>query len=133
MPPALRYSGRKNYPEVATAAIDEMVRQVGSPIVENGIMRRGVIVRHLVLPGQSDESVRVMNYLTERYGERIYISAMSQYVPHGRAEEFPEINRRLLPIEYKRAVAALRRAGQNNCFVQEESSANEEYIPPFEI
>lgn len=128
---ALRYSGRRNYPDVAKAAIDEMLRQTGEPIVEDGIMRRGVIVRHLVLPGQSDESVRVMNYLTERYEERIYISAMSQYIPHGRADEFPEINRRLLPIEYKRAVAALRRAEQKNCFIQEESSANEEYIPAF--
>lgn len=130
---ALRYSGRRNYPEVATAAIDEMLRQTGAPLVADGIMRRGVIVRHLVLPGQSDEGVRVMKYLTERYGERIYISAMSQYIPHGRAHEFPEINRRLLPIEYKRAVAALRRSGQKNCFIQEESSADEEYIPDFEV
>ena len=111
-----------------------MYRQVGEPILgEDGLMKRGLIVRHLVLPGQSDEGVRVANYLTETYGNRIYISAMSQYTPHGRAADFPEINRRILPIEYKRTVAALRRAGQTNCFVQEPSSADEGYIPPFEI
>lgn len=130
---ALRYSGRADYPAVARAAIDEMVRQTGAPVVENGLMTRGVIVRHLVLPGHSDESVRVADYLTARYGDRIYISAMSQYLPHGRAHEFPEIDRTVKPIEYKRMVAALERAGATQCFTQEISSNTDAYIPDFEI
>lgn len=131
--PALsaQYSGRGDYPAVATAVLDEMFRQVGAAVVEDGLLRRGMLVRHLVLPGQSGEAVRVMEYLTGHYGNDIYISAMSQYTPHARACEFPELNRRLLPIEYKRAVAALSRAGQKNCFVQEEESSDECYIPPF--
>ena len=130
---ALRYSGKEDYPAVAKAALDEMFRQVGEVKVEGGILRRGMLVRHLVLPSHSDEGVRVMEYLTERYGDSIYISAMSQYTPHARAAEFPEINRKLKPIEYKRVVAALLRAGQENCFVQGGESSDECYIPPFEL
>lgn len=130
---ALRYSGREDYPEVATAALDEMFRQVGKAQVTNGILQRGLLVRHLVLPSHSDEGVRVIEYLTKRYGDDIYISAMSQYTPHARACEFPEINRKLKPIEYKRVVAALVRAGQKNCFIQGGESSDECYIPPFEL
>ena len=130
---SLRYSGRADYPDVAMRALDEMYAQVGEPQIESGLMQRGMIVRHLVLPGESEDGVRIMDYLTKAYGNRIYISAMSQYTPHGDLRAYPEINRRLKPIEYKRVVAALRRARQKNCFIQEESSATEEYIPPFEI
>lgn len=129
---ALRYSGRRDYPAVATAAIDEMVRQAGTPQIEAGLMKSGVIVRHLVLPGHSEEAVRVADYLTERYGESIYISAMSQYTPHGDLRAFPEIDRPLRPIEYKRMVAALTRAGAKNCFIQSSESASADFIPPFE-
>ena len=130
---ALRYAGKEDYPAVATAALDEMFRQVGAPRLENGILQRGMLVRHLVLPSHSEESVKVIEYLTGRYGNDIYISAMSQYTPHARASEYPEINRKLKPIEYKRAVAALVRAGQENCFVQEEESSDECFIPPFSL
>lgn len=130
---ALRYAGKEDYPAVATAALDEMFRQAGDAQVKDGLLVRGMLVRHLVLPSHSDEGVRVMEYLTGRYGNRIYISAMSQYTPHARACEFPEINRKLKPIEYKRVVAALVRAGQENCFVQDAESSDECYIPPFAL
>lgn len=130
---AARYTGRENYPTFAKAAIDEMVRQTGAPVLQDGILVRGVIVRHLVLPGCSDEGVRVMEYLTQRYGDGIYISAMSQYTPHGDLSGAPELRRRLLPIEYKRVTAALRRAGQQNCFVQDFTSSDEKYIPAFDL
>lgn len=128
---ALRYTGKEDYPTVATAALDEMFRQVGDAQVKDGLLVRGMLVRHLVLPSHSEEGVRVMDYLAGRYGNRIYISAMSQYTPHAHADQFPEINRKLKPIEYKRVVAALVRAGQENCFVQGEESSDECYIPPF--
>ena len=130
---AKRYCGKEDYPSVAVAALDEMFRQVGEVQVKNGLLCRGMLVRHLVLPSHSDEGVRVMEYLTRQYGDRIYISAMSQYTPHARACEFPEINRRLKPIEYKRVVAALIRAGQNNCFVQDGESSDDAYSPPFTL
>lgn len=130
---AARYSGKEDYPTVACAALDEMFRQVGDTVVKDGLLVRGMLVRHLVLPSHSAEGVRVMEYLTRRYGNRIYISAMSQYTPHAKASDFPEINRRLKPIEYKRVVAALSRAGQTNCFVQDGESSDECYIPPFAL
>ena len=130
---AARYSERRNYPEIAMAAIDEMVRQTGAPVLEGGILLRGTVVRHLVLPEQSGEGVRIVEYLRERYGDDIYISLMSQYTPCTDLYEHPEINRRLKPIEYKRAVAALERLSITRCFTQELSSSDEAYIPPFEI
>ena len=130
---ARRYSGHEDYPTVARAAIDEMVRQTGAPrLYPDGLLARGVIVRHLVLPGQSAEAVRVADYLAARYGGRIYISAMSQYTPHGDLSVFPELQRRVRPIEYKRMVEALRRHGITQCFVQESDSADAAYIPNFE-
>ncbi len=129
---AKRYSGRENYPAVAKEALREMFRQVGSARLENGIMTRGMLVRHLVLPGCSSESVRIVEYLAQEYGDDIYLSLMSQYTPHGEAAHYPEINRRLKPIEYKRAIAAVTRTGLTNCFVQDPASSDEAYIPPFE-
>ena len=130
---AARYSGHADYPAVARAAIDEMYRQVGKVQLSGGMLQRGMIVRHLVLPGMSEEGVRIMEYLTERYGEDIFISAMSQYTPHGDLSACPEIDRRLKPIEYKRVIAALQRANVKNCFVQDAESSSEAYIPAFEI
>jgi putative pyruvate formate lyase activating enzyme len=131
---ALRYSGHEDYPARATAALDEMFAQVGPyRLDENGLLTSGMLVRHLVLPGQSGEAVRVMQYLATRYGRDILVSAMSQYTPHARACDFPEINRRLRPIEYKRVVAAMRRLGMDNAFTQELDSSDEAYIPPFDL
>ncbi len=130
---ALRYSGRADYPRIAKEALREMFRQVGpARLDENGLMTRGMIVRHLALPGESTEGVRIMEYLAREYGDDIYISAMSQYTPHGDAARYPTINRRLKPIEYKRVTAALSRAGLTKCFVQEPDSSSETYIPLFE-
>ena len=129
---AERYSGRRDYPELATAALDEMLRQVGKPVLQDGILTRGMIVRHLVLPGQSAEGVRIAEYLARRYGDDIYISIMSQYTPCGDLTAFPEINRRVKPIEYKRVTAALSRMGVTRCFTQELESSDTAYIPPFE-
>ncbi len=129
---AKRYSGQENYPTVACAALDEMFRQAGPAKVTGNLMQRGMIVRHMMLPGQSDEGVRVAEYLANRYGNAIYISAMSQYTPHGQMDKYPEINRRLKPIEYKRMVATLSRLGITNCFTQDIGSSDDRYIPPFE-
>ena len=130
---AARYSGHSDYPTIAMQALEEMCRQVGPAVVENGLLQRGMIVRHLVLPGLSDEGVRIMEYLAAQYGDRIYLSVMSQYTPHGDLRNCPELDRRLKPIEYKRVVAALQRMGVQNCFTQDCSSSSEAYIPPFAL
>ena len=130
---AKRYSGHSNYPEVACAALDEMFRQVGKIQIKDGMLQRGMIVRHLVLPGQSKEGVRIVEYLAKRFKDDVYVSVMSQYTPHGESERFPEINRRLKPIEYKRVVAAVQRMGLANCYTQELESSDAAYIPPFEL
>lgn len=133
--PALadRYSGRGDYPEVATAALDEMFRQVGKPILKGGILQKGMVVRHLVLPEQSAEGVRIAEYLAKKYGDDIYISVMSQYTPCTDLTDYPEINRPIKAIEYKRVVAALQRLGVTRCFTQDPTSSDDAYIPPFEI
>lgn len=129
---AQHYSGHGKYTENIIHALDEMYRQVGPAYTENDILQKGMLVRHLVLPGHSEEGVRIVEYLTRRYGDSIYISVMSQYTPHGNLDAYPELNRRLKPIEYKRVVAALRRSGQQNCFIQEPESSSDAYIPAFE-
>lgn len=127
-----KYSGRANYFEYAQKAIAEMVKQRGAPKIVNGIMQRGVIVRHLVLPGCTSDSVKIMEYLAKEYGDDIYISAMSQYTPYCEANKYPEINRKLKKIEYSRIVAKLNSLNITQCFIQDSASSNEAYILPFE-
>ncbi|MBQ9145494.1 MAG: radical SAM protein [Clostridia bacterium] len=129
---ARKYSGRGDYPEVAWAAIEEMVRQQPNTVVEDGILQKGVVIRHLVLPEQSTQSVALVERLYRRFGEDVYYSLMSQYTPYGRAREYPEINRVLKPLEYRRVVAAMERLGAEKVFVQDFSSQGEVFIPPFE-
>ena len=128
---ALKYSGRKNYSSIAKEAIDEMFRQCGTPQLENGLLKKGVVVRHLVLPGCIEDSKKVISYLYDKYGANIFLSAMCQYVPFGKASDYPEINRRLKPIEYKSILSYILKLGIKNCFVQDLESADESYIPPF--
>ena len=96
---AARYSGAPDYPEVAKAAILEMFRQTGPCVYDGGgLLTRGVVIRHLLLPGRLSEAKEVMDWVAERFrpGEVLF-SLMSQYIPWGRAGEFPELNRRLRP------------------------------------
>ena len=132
--PAGRYSKAPDYPEVAKAAILEMFRQTGPySLDENGIMRRGVIIRHLVLPGQLDAAKRVMDWVKETFAPGdVLFSLMSQYTPYGHASDFPEIHRPLRRGEARKAaeyMALLELEG----FTQEQSSASEQFIPPFDL
>ncbi|MBQ7652985.1 MAG: radical SAM protein [Clostridia bacterium] len=124
-------SGRSDYAEVALNAIKEMFRQVGEPTVENGLIKKGVIIRHLVLPGNVEDSVNVLKTVYAEFGEKVWYSIMSQYFPSGRAKEYPPLDRRLKGVEYKAVVAKAEKMGMNNCFIQETSSAKEEYVPEF--
>lgn len=130
---AARYSGAADYPEAAEAAIAEMVRQTGPYRYENGLLKQGVIIRHLLLPGKLAEAKRVMDWVAQRFGPgQVLFSLMSQYIPWGRAAEFPELNRRLRPSEIRAAEGYMADLGLEG-FTQGAEAAQSEYIPPFDL
>ncbi|MBQ8781199.1 MAG: radical SAM protein [Oscillospiraceae bacterium] len=131
---AQRYSGAADYREIAAEALSEMLRQVGRyDIGSDGIMKKGVIVRHLTLPTHRHDSVRVLEFLKERFGtEDILLSLMSQYTPFYRSCEFREISRRISTFEYNFVAEKAVEMGFNG-FMQERSSAKEEYTPEFDM
>lgn len=128
---AQRYSKAPSYPEIARNAIQEMVRQTGEITEEEGLLKRGVIVRHLVMPEHLRESKAILEYLHETYGDRIRISVMNQYTPTPAAAAFPEINRKLKRKEYKRILDFLMEKEMWNCYIQEGGTAFESFIPCF--
>lgn len=133
---AKRLSSAPNYFETAMNAVEEMLRQVGKPVFnERGEITRGVIVRHLVLPNCHKDSIDVIKRLGERFGNEILFSLMSQYTPFGRVKtdtSLAKMNRRLTTFEYKKALDAAIEAGLEG-FMQEKSSAKEEYTPSFDL
>ncbi len=131
---AARYSHAPDYPEIACAALEEMVRQAGEPEFDDrGMMTKGVIVRHLVLPGQVRESKKVIRYLYETYKDRIYLSIMNQYTPMpGIEEAYPELGRTVTAREYDEVVDYAIELGVENGFIQEGETAKESFIPPFD-
>lgn len=130
---AAEYSRARNYPEIAKAAIDEMVRQCPVPMFDSrGIMTKGVIVRHLLLPGHRRESQRVVRYLYETYSNRIYISMMSQYTPVSRVKGHPLLGRRVTKREYEKLLDYAIELGVENGFFQEGDVAKESFIPAFD-
>ncbi len=130
---AASYSNAPNYPEVAKAALEEMMRQCGNPLFDSkGIMKKGVIVRHLLLPTQLENGKAVVKYVYEKYGDSLYISIMNQYTPTGRFEKFPELNNKVSQKEYDALVDYALSLGVENGFIQEGETANESYIPAFD-
>jgi len=128
-----RFSGAPDYPEVAKRAIARMYEAVGEPQFDSeGYMTRGMIVRHLVLPGHRNEACEVIRYLHETYGDHIYISILNQYTPPRRKLRYPELNRRLTRFEYDRTVAFARTIGVENAYIQVGATASESFIPEFE-
>lgn len=127
-----KYSNAYNYKDYAMESIGEMVRQVGKPeFNEKGMMTKGVIVRHLVLPGFVEDSKKIIEYLHKTFVDDIYISIMSQYTPLSHVNAFPEINRKLREDEYNSVVDFAISIGVENGFIQEGESAQESFIPPF--
>ena len=129
-----KYSGAADYPHVAAEALAEMLRQRGGCEYDgNGIMTRGVIVRHLVLPSHKDESLKVMKFLSENYDKsKFLLSLMSQYVPDFKADEYKEIDRRLTKLEYRRVSEYAEALGFEG-FFQDFSSQDSVYTPPFDL
>lgn len=130
---ANRYSHAADYPQTAAAAIGEMVRQCPeAQFDENGMMQRGVIVRHLLLPGHVQEAKRIVRYLHETYGSRIYISIMNQYTPVGAVKNDPLLGRKVTKREYGRLLDFAAEIGVEQGFYQEGETAEESFIPPFD-
>jgi len=130
---AEKYSHAKDYPQVAAAALSEMFRQVGEPqFDERGMMKKGIIVRHLLLPGCKEDSRAVLDYLHETYGDSVFISIMNQYTPLSHVEGYPELNRRVTEEEYEEVVDYAIELGIENGFIQEGETAEESFIPAFD-
>lgn len=129
---AKKYSHAPLYFEVASKAIEEMVRQVGSPkFDEEGIMQKGVIVRHLMLPGKLMDSKAIVKYLYAQYKDTIYMSLMNQYTPLPHVIDYPELNRKVSRKSYERLIQYALDLGVENAFIQEGETATESFIPIF--
>ena len=128
------YSAAADYPDIALTAIREMVRQTGRYVIgDDGIMVRGTVIRHLVMPGGRHDSIACVDDIARSFGtDAVLLSLMSQYTPFYRAEEFPEINRRVTTFEYESVCKRVHEWGFEG-FFQEKSSAKEEYTPPFDL
>lgn len=131
-----KYSHAPDYAEVAKAAIAEMVRQTGKAVFVNGdednLILSGTIVRHLTLPGCMEDSMQILKYLHETYGDTIYISIMNQFTPLSNLEKYPELNRRITDEEYETLVDYAIDIGIENGFIQEGDTAEESFIPAFD-
>ncbi|MGM9563867.1 MAG: radical SAM protein [Faecousia sp.] len=129
---AARLSRAPDYFETATAALREMYRQVGAAVLEDGQLVRGLLVRHLVLPGHLDNSLRVIEWLAEAFPKGdVLVSLMSQYIPIGVQE--PPLDRRVTAEEYAGAVSWLELCGLRNGYVQDAAAATTEYLPVFDF
>lgn len=129
---AAKLSRAPDYVETANAAIQEMYRQVGGAVITDGVMQRGMIVRHLMLPGALDNTLGVLDWFAEVFPKGdVLFSLMSQYVPMGKARNLPPYDRRITEEEYDAAVSYLAFLGIQNGYTQDFSAAAEEYIPDF--
>ena len=100
-------------------------------VIENGLMKKGIIVRHLILPNNTTDSINCLNFVAENLGTNTIVSLMSQYEPRYNAKDYAEINRKITPLEYKRVVNHALKLNMLNCFTQDLSSADSKYTPKF--
>lgn len=130
---ALEYSSAGNYRETALSAISVMVRQTGRPqFDENGMILKGVIVRHLILPNHTANSIDVLKILSENFGDSILVSLMGQYIPWGRAKEYPKLSRKVTKREYDKVADCMFSLDLDG-YMQELSSADDSYIPKWDL
>lgn len=130
---AQKYSKCQNYFKYASSCIEEMINQVGDTVIdENGIMRKGVIVRHLILPTHITDSKKIINYLYNKYQDKITISIMNQYTPV-RTLEYKELNKTITESEYDEVINYAYDLGVRNAFIQEGETQKTSFIPDFDI
>lgn len=129
-----KYSKAADYFEVASSAVLEMFRQTGEAVFDDeGIMQKGIIIRHLVLPGNISQAMKTLDWVSANLPESTVVSIMSQYTPCGDLSEYPTINRRLSEREYDTVLEYADKLGLENAYIQELDSSAEEYIPPFDL
>ena len=130
---AKKYSKVDNYFEIATKAIQEMYRQVGTPVLdENGVMKKGLMIRHLILPNEVQNSKKVLKWIKENIDSNVYVSIMAQYFPTYKAKEIPEIARKITKEEYEKVENYLYELDLENGYIQELGEHEEEYVPTWE-
>ena len=130
---AKRYSKAEDYPEIAKLALEEMVRQCEKAVFdERGMMKRGIIVRHLLLPEHLENGKAVVKYVYETYGDKVYLSLMNQFTPLSQVKGYPELNRKVTEEEYEELVDYAIEIGVENGFIQEGETAEESFIPSFD-
>lgn len=128
---AKMYSFAENYPEFCKKSLILMRKIIPKDIIEDGLMKRGLIVRHLVLPNHVKESVKIIDFVHNKLGRDTIFSLMSQYVPCHNAKSYPEINRKITPLEYKILLKKLQNLGMCNSYIQDLSSASTDFTPDF--
>ena len=132
---AEKYSNAPDYPEVAKRALAQMLKVTGEPVFdETGMMKKGVIVRHLLLPAHKKNAKAVLQYIHETYGEKIYISLMNQYTPFERMKQtgYENLCRKVTEREYEDVINYALELGISNAFIQEGETAKESFIPEFD-
>jgi putative pyruvate formate lyase activating enzyme len=131
---AIKYSSAPNYFNIASKVIGEMVAQVGIPVFNgDDIMIKGVIIRHLMLPGLLFDSKKVVDYIYITFGDSVYLSLMNQYTPMFKATEYAEINRPLNPDHYDSLIDYCVDLGYKNAFIQESGTSSTVYVPDFNL
>lgn len=131
---AERYSGAPNYPKIVKSAILEMYRQTGSFVMDNGLLKSGVLIRHLVLPGRLDDCFDVIDWVAETFPKNgVLLSIMSQFTPLAETSKYTEISRTLTREEYDRVTNYLDASPIQNGYYQELCSATEDFIPDFDL
>lgn len=131
---ARKYSKIDDYFEIATKAIKEMEKQIGKTVIdENGIMKKGIIIRHLVLPNNIENSKKILKWIRENMNKDTYVSVMAQYFPTYKAKEDLELNRKLTKQEWKEIEEYIEELGLENGFIQELGEHEEEYVPKWEF
>ena len=128
-----KFSSAADYPHTARKAVEEMVRQTGECCFDaRGYIKKGTIVRHLILPGHTKNSIKVLDYLYHIYGDKIYVSIMSQFTPVHEDDKYPELNRTLTRREYDKVLKAAVEIGIEKGFFQDGETARESFIPAFD-
>ncbi len=128
---SLRYSCAPNYVENAKSSLIQMKKNQPEDVIENGLLKKGMIIRHLILPTHTADSIRCLDFIAQNLGTNSIVSLMSQYEPRYEAKKFPEINRKITPLEYKRVVAHALKLNMENCFIQDLTSADSKFTPKF--
>lgn len=130
---AKKYSRAENYFEACSKAVLEMRRQQPEDIFENGLMKKGMIIRHLVLPGNISQGMKMLDWVDENLSNQTIISLMGQYMPCAKAADYPTINRKISKREYDTVILHAEKLGFENVYIQELDSSSQEYIPDFDL